>query len=599
MTGKKTRLIVDAQNPAFRIDVIGADYAVRAKGYGRIEQDLPTGYYTVRYAAGDAVEERDIVLRPDKPLTLDQPPDLFFTSAAPMELTSTSHEYHQSYAQELSKFEALERGEGGELFIFVRDVDAGGKKNPAKGLSLHRLDGERILWLAQVAEVSEREDLARWAGRNIILDPGTYRLRLSLGRDQAVEIAVVVCPYWQSQIFLLRQGGETKVGTRPIVDLMSAMQIMGHPGQGFDPWRVIHGQVDPIVAGEDMRLAELARQALAYDRQGIHTDDLQDMLQGKWEDPLLGIFGVHLLLMRPDPDLGIAGLVVNRLQNDLLSGFRHPDVEILAVEIARRRGNPIKIPPIAAPPMLRRSWQMLVQATAEQPALIPPRSLNAQISDRLWGAGAWLAWQVPETPRPSKRKAKRSRRPKGYAMFEPDMLKSLRHAAMLDVGAEMPEPAMEESPAEETADIEVEELLAKAKVTYSDLETELTNILDSETLQVWDDESPLPPPDQPAERFLDLTFAAVREKLEAFIPDIESMLDAIDLEELAYSTELDSNEFALLVHIISIPTMQRRAKETPIQDPLSLEALVSRLGLPAMQVLNAMMGLVGKIQEQV
>ena len=52
--------------------------------------------------------------------------------------------------------------------------------------------------------------------------------------------------------------------------------------------------------------------------------------------------------------------------------------------------------PIGAPPMLRRSWQMLVQATAERPALIPPGSLNAQIADRLWGAGAWLSWQAPE-----------------------------------------------------------------------------------------------------------------------------------------------------------------------------------------------------------
>jgi hypothetical protein len=598
MTGKKTRLIVDAQNPAFRIDVIGADFSVRAKGYGRIDQELPTGYYTVRYAAGDAVEERDITLRPNQPLTLDQPPDLKFTSAAPMELTSTTHEYHQANAQQLSQFEPLERGEGGELFIFVRDVDAGGQRNPAKGLSLHRLDGERLLWLAQVAEVSTREDLARWAGRNIILDPGTYRLRLSLGRGQAVEMAVVVCPYWQSQVFLLRQGGEAMVGNRPIIDLMSAAQIMGHPGQGFDPWRVIQGRVDPIIAGEDMRLAELARQALAYDRQGIHTEDLQGMLSGKWEDPLLGIFGVHLLLMRPDADLGLAGLVVNRLQNDLLPGFRHPDVEILSAEIAQRRGGTIDMPPIGAPPMLRRSWQMLVQATAERPALIPPGSLNAQIADRLWGGGAWLSWQAPEVLKSEEEKAMRAEQSKGRAVLKPDLLRSFRNTAMLEIGAEIPEPEIEGAPAEETVDADVDVTLVEAEGSFSDLETKLANILDSEALRIRDDDTSMPT-DQPAERFIDLSYGAVREKLEALIPDIENMLEEIDLEEFAYSVELDGNEFSLLVYIVSIPTMRRRAKEAPIQDPLSLETLVARLGLPAMEVLNAMMGLVGKIQERV
>jgi hypothetical protein len=96
-------------------------------------------------------------------------------------------------------------------------------------------------------------------------------------------------------------------------------------------------------------------------------------------------------MMRPEPDLSLAERVVGRLRYEILNEeFHHPDVEALAIEIARQRGAPLPTPPLDAPPMLRRSWQMLVRATADEPSLIAPESYTARIADRLWGNGAWL-----------------------------------------------------------------------------------------------------------------------------------------------------------------------------------------------------------------
>ncbi len=306
-------LIVDAGHPAVRIEVLDAGYQVRVSGYGKIEEDLPTGFYTVQYKAADAMQERNITLRPNEPpLIIDEPPDLPFASAAPLEFTSTSNDYQQSHAQRLSTAPPFERGSGSQLFIFVRDVDPGGQTHPAKGLSLHALSGEPIVQLDEVIEFGRSRQKARWGGRNIAVDPGLYRLRLALPKGKAIEMILPACPGWQSQIFLLRQGGDSTVGGKTVLDLPNATQLMARfyqdYNEGFNPrnYMSMQKQVHPLEAGEDLRLVELARQALARGYRGIGSSDLDAMLRGKWHDPLLGILGLHLLLQLPEPNLDTA-----------------------------------------------------------------------------------------------------------------------------------------------------------------------------------------------------------------------------------------------------------------------------------------------------
>ena len=50
------------------------------------------------------------------------------------------------------------------------------------------------------------------------------------------------------------------------------------------------------------RLTELARQGL-IDRRQVLPRDVTEMLWAKWDNPMLGILGGHLLLLNPAPDL--------------------------------------------------------------------------------------------------------------------------------------------------------------------------------------------------------------------------------------------------------------------------------------------------------
>lgn len=384
-------LVVNGGNPAVRIEVIDSNFAVRAKGYNRIQEELPTGIYTVRFQVGDVVKDKLINLQPDTPLKVN-PPDLQFGSAAPMEQTRTSHEYHQVSANKVSLTATLERGHGSELFVFVRDLNPGGKGHPMQGMSLHRLDGKKLVDFHKDSQRSKERDQALWAGCTIALDPGSYRLRLATRNGPTIETIVVACPNWQSQLFLLRNNRKSDPDHFEPLDLSSATQLMARPDKGFDPSVYASKSSSLGKAAEDIRLAELARLAIENQWRGFHTKDLNNLLKGKFYDPLLGILGLHLLLMRPDPDLRSAARIHKRLQEDVLQGFPHPDVQALGFEIVRLQNKSISPAEIMSPPMLRRSWAYLLNATAQQPSIIPDGSFCWFIADCIWGNGAWLAW---------------------------------------------------------------------------------------------------------------------------------------------------------------------------------------------------------------
>jgi hypothetical protein len=567
-----------------RIEVLDAEYRLQAKGYGRIDEELPTGYYTIQYKAADATEERNIALRPNEPVTILDPPDLPFTSAAPINYTSTSHEYHQYNAQRLSRAEPLERGDGSQVFVFVRDVDPGGATHPAKGLSLHALDGELIVQFDEVIEASRGSSEARWGGRNIAVDPGFYRLRLTLRKGKAVEMIVPACPYWQSQVFLLRQGGESEVAGRTILDLPNAAHLMARPHAGFDPWEYVSLQknIQPDIAGEDLRLIELARQALALGYRGIRSQDLQAMLWGKWEDPLLGILGLHLLLRQPEVDLDFASSVFERLRGLILAEFRHPDIDALALEIARRRGVTIEMAPFTVPPMLRQSWTILVEATAGRPELIPSGSFLFQISGRLWGSSAWMIWEAPPEEPVHKPEA-------GWV----ENLTGLRPSAS------------------QATIVEFDDRVVIGGVTL--YKTGGPNV--AQQVQSKDDlqidkafeSAPPPPAPSPApeeqetaelpetEISVDLAdFVAVRGAIEQMLLSADELSDPAAFEKLARKARFTELEYALLLQFRGQFASRQRKMASQVE-LMSLESLVLQFGVPAEVIQTAMAGLYVKL----
>jgi hypothetical protein len=150
----------------------------------------------------------------------------------------------------------------------------------------------------------------------------------------------------------------------------------------------------------DSRATELARVALATTRpvgepgreRRLVPDDVRKLLAQKYDDPMLGIYGGHLLLLEAEPDLALLTIVVENLR--MLLGAPHPDVEALAL---RTRSLPQPVA-LADPPMLRRSWALMVDADADRPDIIAD-ALSARVSTDFWLEGPWLVWRTnPRAP---------------------------------------------------------------------------------------------------------------------------------------------------------------------------------------------------------
>jgi tetratricopeptide (TPR) repeat protein len=138
-----------------------------------------------------------------------------------------------------------------------------------------------------------------------------------------------------------------------------------------------------------MRLTELIRLGFSESRQVLSDRIVDELLWGKFENPMLGIYGAHLLLLNKKLVSDRLHLVIANLRK--LLGRQHPDVEALALKVA-----PDDVPSMLDyPPMLRKSWWYILDATVRRPDLVPLGSFAANMAGRLWGDGVWLTWMTP------------------------------------------------------------------------------------------------------------------------------------------------------------------------------------------------------------
>ncbi|MCL4299462.1 MAG: hypothetical protein KJ077_27245 [Anaerolineae bacterium] len=369
----KVSVTIKAGNPATEISIIDGNFGLVEQGLDHLETRLSPGLYKIKFKSGSTIKEQHQVVTPGSSPIRVTGPEISFPTSAPLSQTSTSHEFHQGPAVQLSREVHRRLGHGSQFFFFGRDLEPQqAPKNVATGLSLCSLAGETLVDLARQSVHNAEQS---WAGCTVEVDPGIYRLRLQAGEDMTLEQILVASLNWQTQVFWLRR--DYGPG-RPVrrVDLADASLLMARIGLGFDPNR------------DDLRTTDLARQGLVNRRAVVSAAELNQLLWGKFQNPMFGIFGAHLLLLGAEPDLAVLGTVVTNLRH--LVG-EHPDVEALALRLGETVSG------FASPPMLRSSWRQIVQASAASPELVPAGSLAAQVADRLWGEGAWLVWERPPT----------------------------------------------------------------------------------------------------------------------------------------------------------------------------------------------------------
>jgi len=359
--GAEFALEVVADNPAAAITVTDYRFEVAYTDTGQVqERDLP-GVYRVRAELG-----RDIGSVAEEIILLDR--DLVgHRMAAPPVPTPApvpgSADPSLGFSPPASRDPQTDAAAG--ISVLVRS-DA---SRPLAGLELFDAAGDRVADLD--AEGARPTGAGFWTGRP--LAPGAYFLRHTDPDGTAVETSLVVSPDWLTDVTLAQAYDGS------VADVAVFMRPTGGGPQGANQDAVI----------------EAARIALAQGRNLFgdgHGARARRLLLAEYLDPVAGIVGAHLLLRAGEPGPAYDA-VVRRLRGFV--GWTHPDVEALSLCCADPglRGTD----PLAAPPMFRASWDLVVAASYERPGLVP-----GPLWDRVRAAtalGPFLAWAADDATR--------------------------------------------------------------------------------------------------------------------------------------------------------------------------------------------------------
>ena len=381
-------------NPAASITVTDDQFQRIYDETGQVHGQEQAGVYKIRVEQGRALstlQEDIILLDASGPAAAAAPPP---PPAEAVPVAAIANGYRPGVLGDPAQGSgpSTAPGTGGAMIRVISRYPTGtGPADPAQGvqamagLELVPASGPSAgdLTVGCRVGVDAAGPLAAWESAAA---PGLHVLRQSLPNGQVFEATVVACAGWTTQIALqLRDPGPDGAGTRPpepIVDAAAAM--LRDPAAAREP------DQDAVV--------ETARTALGQGRNLLgegRGEDLRRLLLQEYDDPIAGIIGGHLLLRAidaagmPDPDASrLFDALVTRLRG--LVGTAHPDVEALSLrcsEASLRAATPF-----TQPPMFVLGWQLVTDASYQDPGLVPlPLWERVHASTSVGSLFAWAA----------------------------------------------------------------------------------------------------------------------------------------------------------------------------------------------------------------
>jgi hypothetical protein len=401
-------LTVSPGDPTSDIRLVGDAFRPIDAGAGHLASKLPYGLYQMRIRVGRQIAEKVILLDADWPTliasvaappatpdisagggnlssapaapvpaapsvvaaqaaptiaaagTLPQLP--LITSAAPLPLTRTTHEYHEEAVAAGRQRIDLTIGSGAELMIMARCFSAiglaGANAQPWGRVELLDWSGNLVADLAVQGQRSSGPG-DPYALCTLAVTPGTYVLRHGQGQTEQTgslsisQVLIVPKGGWRLEAYLLKRLDSPEQASSGPLRMSLLMRRIGMPAGG---------------SADDI-LLEKSRVALA-DERPVLSEELTQLLGSKFDNPLAGIIGGHLLLIDHDltgRSLDLINIVVDNLRT--LVGSEYPDVEALSL-VCPDPTRRTKIP-LSAPPMYERSWRMMAAASQNAPELVP------------------------------------------------------------------------------------------------------------------------------------------------------------------------------------------------------------------------------------
>lgn len=382
---------VRAADPGAELFLVDGDFTLIQRGIGRATFSVPSGVYKIRSRSGRTYADRIVVVREGmSPILLDPIP---LVSGMPFAGAPKTHEFHISAAETATRQPPIAAGQGSGILIVARRwtrpdpaPDTPIPPHPGRGLTLRDVNGAVLVDLA--AATTPDRDFDPSIVANVSVNPGGYLLAATLPDGRIVEQALFAASGWQTHVYLLLDAGADPGAG---VDVINAAITYRRPVEPFNP------------TDQALRNEEMARRALE-DSRGFLSAELRALLVQPGISPMLALLGAHLLLQEarraesrqaPAPaPLEAARSLVRQIVATLRQTLgRHPDVEALAFAAGDSTAT---LQPFDLPPMLRASWDLLLEASLEWPQAIVPGSLAAQVGERIWGEGSWLFWLDPK-----------------------------------------------------------------------------------------------------------------------------------------------------------------------------------------------------------
>lgn len=359
--------------PGAELLLVNGEMKLRARGFGSLIEQVEPGIYTARVRMGEASHEQLVVVRPGQSRTVivDSPQ---VESAIPIGNSLSSREYHQDAVREALRLSRTAAHDGADvdLLFFAREwtSERKGRRGSGRLLNDVRLCDENgsELYRIDTEGVEAQGDDRFWSSSRRVR-AGFYRLRIAEG-DVTIELPLYAVPGWEKHVYLLAKPSRSGLA----VDLPSVAMIWRRPGTPFEP------------NSPDLKQLEWARLALQSQRRVRSTKDLTAVLFEKFENPMLALLGAHALVQRKAIAPELLVKVIGNLRR-LLGPL--PDVQ--ALELALDSSSVIE--PVRTPPLLKRSWVMLLEGSMQRPGIVARNSLAEQLGLHAVDDGIWMCWR--------------------------------------------------------------------------------------------------------------------------------------------------------------------------------------------------------------
>jgi hypothetical protein len=370
------------------------------RGVGSLKKDgLRPGLYRLELRAGASSFEKLIKLQSGQ-IYQDLNLQLMFSSVLPLPSTSTFDQAHLNALQALS-VPGLILGQDAELVVFVRIVSGTPTSRPSVDIGSTKVEliDMHLSLVTGFGGASKANAQEGWYGVSAKVAAGGYLLRIVSG-PKSVDQVLFLSKGWQTLVCVPFDDG----GPRPEA---SSVQMLPMGQGGFLP---------TLELNQELALAlEVATTGLAAGRSLVPRQQIQELLNRKFWNPMLGIIGAYCMF---DP-LVLQNSSPNRAQSAVLFGLKspddatllntvitnlkgllpdHPDVAALGELYREATGQPpAAFQSIVWPPMVSIGYKQLVNFDQEEGLAIAVDSLADRA--RSWTApcGPWTAWPSDKT----------------------------------------------------------------------------------------------------------------------------------------------------------------------------------------------------------